>query len=132
MLERDLSFEDWFEEMAVLARENPELFEKKRQELISETISQASPENRERLKRFQWRIDREIERAKTPLGSCIRLYDMLMEMVYGEGGFLEAVETLRDLLTQVQEGKNPDQSSPKSLRANTRQAQVIPFPKKTS
>ncbi len=124
---KEISFEDWFEEMAHLAQKNPELFEKKRQELIEEAISQASPENQERLRRFQWRIDRERERAKTPLGSCIRLYDMLMEMVYGEGGFLEAVETLRDVLLDLQKGKSPAKNlKPK----DSYRAQIIPFPKK--
>jgi len=125
MPEGNVSFEEWFEEMASLARKDPELFEKKRKELIQEALSQASPENRERLERLQWRIDRERERAKTPLGACIRLYDMLMEMVYGEGGFLEAVETLRDILEATREGRGPAGE----IKLKTRQAEIIPFPK---
>ncbi len=126
MSEREMSFEEWFEEMAALARKDPALFEERRKELISQAISQAAPENRKRLECLQWRIDRERERARTPLGACIRLYDMLMEMVYGEGGFLEAMKTLRDLLVKAQEGKGSVK-----VKVKSRQARVIPFPQKT-
>ncbi len=118
-------FESWFEEMATLARENPALFEARRQELIAQAIEEAAPENRTRLKRLQWRIDRERERAKTPLAAAIRLYDMLMEVVYGEGGLLEAVETLRDVLADVQNKK-----APQPLKLKGCKAKIIPFPKK--
>ncbi len=121
------SFEEWFEEMATLARKDPDLFEEKRRQLIEQTIEGAAPENRLRLKQLQWRIDRERERAKTPLAAAIRLHDMLMEMVYGEGGFLEAVETLRDLLKDIQQGKAP---RPKPLKKGGPQAKVIPFPRR--
>ncbi|NPB09461.1 MAG: DUF3135 domain-containing protein, partial [Thermodesulfobacteria bacterium] len=84
------NFEQWFEELSRLAQEDPEAFEARRRALIEETISQAPEERQDRLRRFQWRIDMERKRAKTPLGACIKLNDMLMEMVYGEGGFLEA------------------------------------------
>ncbi len=120
------SFEQWFEELSRLAQTDPEAFEARRQALIEETISKARSENQDRLRRFQWRIDMERKRAKTPLGACLRLNDMLMEMVYGEGGFLEAVNTLKEILQGLEKGtpKTPEGLSPSSQKT----AQVIPFP----
>ncbi|WP_457755692.1 DUF3135 domain-containing protein [Thermodesulfatator indicus] len=116
-------FDDWFERMARLAKEDPEAFEKERLALIEEAISQAPPENQEKLRKFQWRIDMERKRAKTPLGACIKLYDMLLDMVYGEGGFLESLQTLKNILTDVKEGRTPTLPSEPEARAK-----IIPFP----
>ncbi|OAG27997.1 DUF3135 domain-containing protein [Thermodesulfatator autotrophicus] len=116
-------FDDWFEKMARLAREDPEAFEKERQALIDEAISRAPTETQEKLRKFQWRIDMERKKAKTPLGACIRLYDMLLDMVYGKGGFLESLETLKAILTDVKEGRSP--SLPSEPKTN---AKIIPFP----
>ena len=121
------SFEEWFTEMASLARENQELFEQKRRELIAKAIEEAAPENRLRLERLQWRIDRERERAKTPLAATIRLYDMLMEMVYGEVGLLQTLETLKGLLTDLKNGK-----APREVNLRSHRAKVISFPSKSN
>jgi len=52
------NFEQWFEELSRLAQEDPEAFEARRRALIEETISQAPEERQDRLRRFQWRIDK--------------------------------------------------------------------------
>ena len=121
------SFEEWFAEMVALAREDQEIFEQKRRELIAKAIEEAAPENRLRLERLQWRIDREREKAKTPLAATIRLYDMLMEMVYGEGGLVQTLETLKDLLADLKNGK-----APREVNLKSRRAKVITFPLKSN
>ena len=121
------SFEEWFAEMVALAREDQEIFEQKRRELIAKAIEEAAPENRLRLERLQWRIDREREKAKTPLAATIRLYDMLMEMVYGEGGLVQTLETLKDLLADLKNGK-----APREVNLRSRRAKVITFPLKSN
>ena len=124
------SFEEWFEELSSLAKNDPQAFERRRLELIKETIAQSCEDNRPQLQKLQWRIEMERKRAKTPLASCIRLHDMLMEMVYGEGGFLEAINVLRGILQGLE---NRD---PQRLRKELRQfkerpcAEIIPFPKR--
>ncbi len=124
------NFEQWFEELAKLAQTDPEAFETRRQALIEEAISQAPEERQERLRRFQWRIDMERKRAKTPLAACLRLNDMLMEMVYGEGGFLEAVNTLKGILEGLEKGKVPQIEESLASSREKNAAQIIPFPRK--
>ncbi len=128
--EKDMreNFDTWFAEMSALAQSDPEAFEKRREELIEEAISQADESHQGRLRCLQWRIDMERKRAKTPLASCLRLYDMLLEFVYGQGGFLEAVERLKALAEALQRG---DKVSLKEVitqpRNNSSSAKVIPF-----
>jgi len=117
-----MDFEKWFEELSRLAREDPEAFEARRQELIEEVISQVPEERQERLRRFQWRIDMERKRAKTPLGACIKLNDMLMEMVYGEGGFTDAVNTLKGIAEELAGALNPFDSDGPELNSEKKLA----------
>ncbi len=122
-------FEKWFEEMACLAQEDPEAFERRREELIEEAISQADPAYQERLRRLQWRIDMERKRCKTALAACLRLYEMMWDFIYAENGFLEAVDTLQQLANVLEKGKvvRLEEIKPRPPREK---AQIIPFPKR--
>ncbi|QIT53927.1 DUF3135 domain-containing protein [Aquisalimonas sp. 2447] len=84
------NFDQWRE----LARSDPAMFEKRRQEAIAEVIRTAPPGRRERLRRLQWRIDRERDRYPDPMAACARLSRMMWESVHGPGGL---VEHLREL-----------------------------------
>ncbi len=121
-------FEKWFEEMACLAQEDPEAFERRRAELIEEAISEADPEYQERLRRLQWRIDMERKRCKTALAACLRLYEMMWDFIYAENGFLEAVDTLQQLANALEKGEvvRLEEIKPKIPE---RKARIIPFPK---
>ncbi|NPB09307.1 MAG: hypothetical protein GXO17_03040, partial [Thermodesulfobacteria bacterium] len=68
------------------------------------------------------------KRAKTPLGACIKLNDMLMEMVYGEGGFLEAVNTLRGIVEGLEKGKVEQIEETLASSPVKDSARIIPFP----
>lgn len=82
------TMEDW-EQWARLYRENPEAFERERQAAIEELIMNQPVDVRHRSRQLQWRIDAVRRRAPNSLASCIRIYDMLMDSVYGPGGLLE-------------------------------------------
>ncbi len=121
-------FDEWFDEMAALAQESPKDFEKMRQELIEQTINQATPSCQEKLRKLQWRIDMERKRAKTPLGACIRIYDMLLEMVYGEGGFLDSIKMLERIAADLKYGRSVNLK--KAPSQTPKKAQIISFPGK--
>lgn len=71
-----------FDEWAGLARDNPELFEARRQAVIEGFIRKAAPAHRARLRGLQFRIDMERRRSRTPLGACVRLYQLTLEAFY--------------------------------------------------
>jgi hypothetical protein len=68
-----------FDEWAALYRRDPEAFEKRRAEEIARLLQGAPETNRQRLEGMQCRIDLERRRAKTPLGACIRLSNLMWE-----------------------------------------------------
>lgn len=98
-----------FDEWTTLARCDPASFEARRENLVCDFISAQRPDRQERLTRLQWRIDRERERCKTPLGACIRLSDMMWESFAGEGG-------LADSLTAVRHGGGRPSTKPPEAR----------------
>ncbi len=132
-------FDKWFEEMSELAKKDPEEFEKRRKELIEEVIQQANPIHQKKLRQLQWRIDMERKRCKTPLASCIKLHEMLWNLlVNAENSFLEAVESLKTIVFALKklslkseefrsstEGKSSTSVEPDRVS----KAKIIPFPK---
>ena len=86
----DFDFEEW----AVLAKTDPEAFEAKRQMEIEKLIASASPSTQTRLRGLQWQIDAERRRAGTPLSACVRVFNQMWESVYGEGGLLDALNSM--------------------------------------
>ena len=87
----DVDFDEWME----LYKTDPQQFEKKRVELIQSEINNAPLGMRRRLNGLQWRIDAEIKLADNPLDGCIKVYQMMIDSVYAEGG-------LRDVLTSFE------------------------------
>lgn len=105
-----------FDVWAQLAKNDPEAFEAKRLSMIEELIEQAPPALQQRLRGLQWRIDVERERSKTPLQACIRISNMMWDMIYADRGFLWSLQVLADPegLTDV-------------LPAAATSAKVVPF-----
>ena len=87
----NLEFKQWVE----MAKNDPELFERLRQEAINKVIEKAPAGQRQRLRCLQWRIDQERSRSKSPLGVCVWLSRMMWESVAGSGGLLENLTQLR-------------------------------------
>ena len=59
-----------------LAKEDPEEFERLRTSSVEYAISEGS--NLRRLRGIQFRIDLERTRSNTPLQSCLRTYDLML------------------------------------------------------
>ena len=89
-----MDFEGWRR----LAQDDPEGFERRRRATIDAAIDQAPWEQRDRLRRLQWRIDQVRRRSGSPLAACVRLSNMMWERICGEHGLLQVLE----------EGKPPD------------------------
>ena len=65
---------------------------------IEAAIGNASPSSQTRLRRLQWRIDQERRLARTPMGACIRLSNLMWRSVLGPGGLQERFGELQRLL----------------------------------
>lgn len=107
-----MEFQQWVE----MAENDPELFERLRQDAINEVIENAPTAHRQRLRCLQWRIDQERRQSKSALGACVRISRMMWESVAGRGGLL-------DNLNQIKESPF---SRGASLAPVTK-AQVVPF-----
>ncbi len=83
-----------FAELSRLAREDPEGFERRRREILEQSIAEAPEALRQRLRGLQWRADRIREQAKTPMAACLRFSEMMWTAVVGERGLLESLQTL--------------------------------------
>ena len=83
-------FDAWVE----LAKSDPEKFEQKRKESVSELIESVPEPMRQRLNGLQWRIDMEIRRSSNSMDACLRIYKMMMDSVYSPGGLFEALNAL--------------------------------------
>lgn len=82
-----------FDAMADIAKNNPQEFERLRQQAIDEVIENAPPEQRARLRRLQWRVDQEC-RNRSPLDACIRISKMMWDHLLGPHGLLAYQEQL--------------------------------------
>lgn len=97
----DFDFDHWMK----LAKENPETFEKQRQELIQTAINEAPQHMNQRLKGLQWHIDSEIKLAKNPMDGCLKIYQMMMDSVYQPNGLLDAL-TMTEGVVKSNDNKN--------------------------
>ena len=81
---------DFYEAME-LARTDPEAFEQYRKYIIDSLIARAPKRSREHLRRLQWRIDMERERASNPVAACVKLYEMMWDSFAGESGLVDTI-----------------------------------------
>lgn len=102
-----------FERWADLARDDPQGFESARRKVLESLIESAPPERKQRLSGLQWQIDRERERAGTPMAACLKLSSMMWDKVLGAGGLVEGLEQLS--------GDRPVPAAPREAAA------VLPF-----
>jgi hypothetical protein len=102
-----------FDEAVKLAKDDPEAFEQYRLDAIEALITSAPEENRQKLRRLQWRIEQERKLAPNPIAACVKLQQMMWDAFTGDHGLVEALENLR----------NPGLSSNRQLR----NAEVLAF-----
>ncbi|MDQ2695769.1 MAG: DUF3135 domain-containing protein [Pseudomonadota bacterium] len=80
-----------FDELAELARNRPDEFERLRRAACEAFINDAPEKARQRLRGLQFRIDMERRRCKTPLQACIRISAMMQDSLVDLGDTLNAV-----------------------------------------
>ncbi len=68
-----------FDELLELAQSDPEALERYRQQQIEETLSEAPEYIRARLQGLQFQIDAQRRLHHNPMGSCIKLSQMMQE-----------------------------------------------------
>lgn len=83
-----------FDEWAKLAASSPEAFERRRQEWLNLLISDSN--DARRLRGLQCRIDLERMRARTAMGSCLRLSSLMWDSLFA----------CRDLLNELNNDQN--------------------------
>lgn len=88
-----------FKELNKLSEEE---LENLRKECINEIINSAqTPEQRDRLKGIQFKIDMEKKRSKNPMEACLRIFSMMQE------SFLDLKDSLNgDYLTPRKDKKD--------------------------
>ncbi len=113
-MREDLLTELDFDTAMELARSDPEAFERYRRTVIDALIARAPERNQQHLRRLQWRIDQERQRASNPTAAFLKLYRMMWDSFAGEAGLIDTICNART-----------DAQSPDQLPAS---AEVIAFP----
>ena len=85
-----------FDEWAKLAKENPDAFENKRQQMIQEVIDKSSPKIRRRMQGLQWQIDQVRATSTNPMASCLKISQMMWDKTIGEDGLVDHLQQLTD------------------------------------
>ncbi len=67
-----------FDKWMKLYQEDPEAFERERQNAISTFLDSVPEERREGLQRLQWRIDAERRRHRSAIGSMVAIHRMML------------------------------------------------------
>ena len=83
----DFDFDEWKE----LAEKDPAAFEQKRAEAIDKLLAKTPKEYRQKLTHLRWKIDAVRKKHSSPQGAMIESYQMLMDMLCGEGGFVDVI-----------------------------------------
>jgi len=84
-----------FEYWRKLAKSDPQAFERAREEVIAQYIASLPAVQQDRMRRLQWRVDIERQRARNPMDAAIRIYDMMWDSV---GKSMEALESLAEAM----------------------------------
>ena len=80
-----------FDEVAALARQDPEAYEQYRLDAVEALITRASRKNQQQLRRLQWRIDQERKRAPNATAACVKIYQMMWDSFSGSNGFIDII-----------------------------------------
>jgi predicted transcriptional regulator len=92
-----------FEEMMLMAKENPEQLEELRLSMCEEVIKSAPIENQKKLKGLQFKINATILSSSNALSSCVKISKMMNE------SFLDLNDSLNNFINGK---KKLDLSSP--------------------
>ncbi len=90
-----------FDDLKNLHCLDPDKFEKIAKKMIEDAINCARPENRERMRAKQWRLEQELEKIKDPVARMNR-----MVVIFWEG-----VNDFKRVLTNPPESLTPSKKS---------------------
>jgi len=85
-----------FDEWAKLAKEDPDAFENKRQQMIQDVINKSSPKIKRRMQGLQWQIDQVRATSTNPMASCLKISQMMWDTTIGENGLVDHLNQLSD------------------------------------
>ncbi len=85
-----------FDEWANLAKEDPDAFENKRQQMIQDVLDKSSPKIRRRMEGLQWQIDQVRATSTNPMASCLKISQMMWDKTIGEDGLVDHLKQLTD------------------------------------
>ena len=85
-----------FDEMARLAKEDPDAFEIMREKMIQDAIDNSSPDIKQRMQGLQWQIDKVRSTSSNPMASCLKISQMMWDNVLGDDGLLENMRLLNE------------------------------------
>lgn len=108
-----------FDKWMKLYQEDPEAFERERQNAIGTLLDSVPEERKERLRRLQWRIDAERHRRRSAIGSMVAIYRMMFAELSRLSGSLEVLQAL------LRGDSTPPSSTKKGVAATT-----LPFQRK--
>ena len=104
-----------FDAWAALARNDPQAFEEKRNDILEGAIQQAPVQRQQRLRHLQWKLDQVRYIAPNPMAATLRMQQLMWDSVAGEDGLLARLLLLRD-------GEPP-------VKKQQRQAKILQFPR---
>jgi len=90
-----------------LAKDDPSAFDEQRTNEVKTLIESAPEHMHRRLYGLQWRIDMEVKKGKNPMDSCLRVYRMMLDSIYGEKGLLEALTQMSETTASRETQKQP-------------------------
>jgi hypothetical protein len=111
-----------FDDLAMLAKQNPQEFEALRTKLCNQLIDSAPEPQRRRLRGLQFQVDMERRKAATPMAACIRISEMMHA----------SFDELRDVLNEATGTQNNTPINRSAVRTKTNESKnarrVINFP----
>jgi hypothetical protein len=109
-----------FDELLKLAQNNPGELERLRQQQVNKLIENAPASYRHRLRGIQFQIDAQRSiHNRSPLGSCMKISQMMHESFAELRGWLNQISGLNDPLRDL---------ASESEQRHTKGADVIAFP----
>ncbi len=97
-------FDDWAE----LAKRDPEAFERRRDQVVSEVCGHMNVDSAPAIAGIRWRIDIERKRCTTPMQLCLRLSSLMWDR------YLDMNDALNDSLLQKEHNRPRSMPHPES------------------
>jgi uncharacterized protein DUF3135 len=105
-----------FDELARLAKDDPEAFESRRELMIREVIDSTSPEVKRRMEGLQWQIDQIRSASANPMSSCLKISQMMWDKAVGEHGLVDHMRQLSNPVNPTEFDKPKESATVINIR----------------